>query len=354
MRILFVNQRVDYASATSYSLDLATGLLEKGDDVQLCTLGGDFIRDFEAVGIETYRVRFNPFAYRRLLGFLREYDPELVHVQSLRSLPTGRRLATHLRRPFIVTVHRSPLPDAPLLRSRYLGGVIAVNEVIREKLVNLQNLPKQSVRVIPRGIRFPRPRSWGSGEERPADHIPVVGSVGRLERHKGNHLLIAAARKVLDMGVEAHFAIVGEGEEERRLRALVKELGLEEHVTFSPPLSSRSEIYGLFDLVALPVLSSGVGVSALEAMAMGKPLLASGVGEMLHLVQDGRTGLLVPEGNVEVLADRIAGLIRNPAWMESLGRQARQWVETHFALEPMVNETRAYYRDVLVGERAGV
>ena len=82
---------------------------------------------------------------------------------------------------------------------------------------------------------------------------------------------------------------------------------------------------------------------------MGKPLVASAVGEMLHLVQDGRTGLLVAESDSDELADRIIQLIENPALMGELGRQGRSWVEENFVLEPMVNATRNYDEEVLSG-----
>lgn len=328
-------------------MDLATSLIDQGDEVRICTRAGDLQDDFRRRGIETYKVKYNPFSYRKLLAFLREYDPDLVHIQSLRSLTLGRRLAGRIRKPYVVTVHRRPGPSAPQLRAGRLRGVIVLNELIREALVNDQALAKNLIRVIRRGVRIIKARPEPSSA--PRKRIPVVGSVGRLSWDKGHHCLIAAAAKVLERGVEAHFAIVGEGEEESRLRALVKDLNLEYHVTFSPHISKRRDLYGLFDIVALPVLSSGVGVTAIEAMSMGKPLVASAVGEMLHLVQDGRTGLLVAESDSDELADRIIQLIENPALMGELGRQGRSWVEENFVLEPMVNATRNYYEEVLSG-----
>ncbi|MEM7232825.1 MAG: glycosyltransferase family 4 protein [Planctomycetota bacterium] len=354
MRILLVNQSLDFSSGTSYTMDLATELMKRGEKVQLCTFGGEWRQQFRDVGIETYKVKYNLFSWWKLIDFLREFNPHLLHVQTFRSLSLGQKLAQKLGKPYIFTVHRRPREDQEFSPGKNLAGVVAVNEVIRESLVNDLGLPKNIVRVIRRGIRFPKPRANLSSSGEIEAHVPVVGIVGRLVPEKGQEFLIRACRRLLNRGVQVHVAIVGEGPDEPRLREIVKDLDLETHVTFSPPLFRRADVYGLFDIVALPVLSSGVGITALEAMAMKKPLIASGVGEMLHVVQDGKTGLLIPEGNAEILADRIGDLIRNPELRITLARNGREWVEKNFALEPMVNETQQFYQEALdeSGERS--
>jgi glycosyltransferase involved in cell wall biosynthesis len=179
------------------------------------------------------------------------------------------------------------------------------------------------------------------------DLIPVVGSVGRLTRVKGHHVFLRAARSVLDMGIEAMFAIVGEGEEEKSLRGLVKDLRLQYNVTFSPHIPNRPELYRVFDIVVVPTLRGGMGSTALEAMSMGKPVIASKVGEILHIIQDGKTGLLVPEGDADVLARRISELISHPALSKALGNEARAYVVDNFSLAPMVKSTREFYAEAL-------
>ena len=348
MRILFINERVDYSNATSYSLDLAGAIADRGHEVQLCTGGGELIGQFRQRPIETYQVSFNMLTMGKLLGYLGNFDPDLIHVQSLRSYPFGRKIIRRLRKPVILTVHTRPGPHARPLREEYLCGTIAANEVIREGLVNEFDMDKSRVRVIERGIDLGAFTPGKNGYWTPAeDRLPVVGCIGQLSEEKGQHLLIQAAKLVLDQGVQAHFAIVGDGETAASLHELVKELGLELHVTFSPHIAGRQALYGLFDIIAMPVLKGGVGVTAIESMAMGRPLITSGLGEMVHLVKDGETGLLIPEGDVEALAARILELIRNPAEMSRIGEGARKWVEMEFVLEPMVDETLEFYGECL-------
>jgi len=170
--------------------------------------------------------------------------------------------------------------------------------------------------------------------------------VGSLERVRGPYVLLRAARRLLDRGVEAMFAIVGEGEEEHALRKLAKDLRLEHHVMFSPHLPDRRELYRVFDIVVVPTLRGGVGSTALEAMAMAKPVVASAVGEILHLAEDGKTALLVPEGDEEALADRIIDLIRQPELSRALGRKARAHVVENFSLAPMIKATQHFYEEI--------
>ena len=348
MRLLFVNQRLSYTSTSSYTLDLALALKRSGDEVQVCTLGGELRKAFLDLGLETYLVKFNLFSYRKLLEFLREFQPDLVHIQNNRSAHFGQRIARKLGLSYVLTVHRDPDERTPIIAHGLLAGVIAANEVIRESLVNHHGIPKSLIRVIHHGVDVDalQPehdrRSAGPG----SDLIPVVGSVGRLGRVKGHHVLLEAARRIIDRGIEAMFAIVGEGEEEKHLRRLAQKLGLEKKVTFSHHIPGRRELYRIFDIVVMPTLRGGIGLTALEAMSMGKPVIASAVGEILHVIQDGRTGLLVPAGDVEALATRIADLLLSPGRMRKLGEDARAYVVEKFPLAPMVKATRGFYDEV--------
>src|SRR4029453_9257616 len=115
----------------------------------------------------------------------------------------------------------------------------------------------------------------------------------------------------------------------------------------APPAPSRREPYRTFDIVVVPTLRGGVGSTALEAMSMAKPVITTAVGETLHIVEDHKTGLLVPEGDEVVLAERMVELLRDVGLRRALGERAREYVVQGFALPPMVNATREYYAEIL-------
>ena len=355
MRLLFINEKLGYAGTSSYTLDLALALKQKKHEVQVCTTGGALRDVFVRQGVTTYLVKFNILSFRKLLGFLSEFDPDLIHIQNRQSTLFGRKISRKLRVPHLVTVHRLPEASSANLNHPLLAGVIAGNEIIREYLVNNQGVPKSLIRVISRGVNvdYLTPESGRTPAAPGGSYIPVLGSVGRLVKVKGHDVFLKAARRLLDRGIEALFSIVGEGEEEEALWRLARDLRLERHVTFSPHIPDRRELYRLFDVVVVPTLRGGVGSAVLEAMAMGKPVVASAVGEILHIVQDGKTGLLVPEGDVDALSSRMADLLTHPGLGQALGQAARARVVDNFALGPMLEATLSFYAAVSTGGGEG-
>ena len=352
MKILLLNERLEFASATSYSLDLARSLLARGHQVEVATHGGELVGSFEDSGVTTWLVRSNVFAFRRLIAYLEDSSPDLVHVQSLRSLPFAQRLISRLGRPLVVTVHNRPRTQTPRLSGPLLRGCIATGESIRAALVGRHGLPAESVRVIPRCIDVDA-FSSNSGDlwRGPEHRLPVVAVIGKLRPEKGHRFLVEAARRVIDAGVEAHFAIVGEGPEESALRRQVRELQLERHVTFAPHLREPAELYAAIDLLVLPTLRRGTAVSAVEALAMERPVIASAVGELLEVVRDGDTGITVPEGDAAALAEGITGLLADPDALRAMGERGRRFVEERFALPQMAAATESFYEECLVQHR---
>ena len=347
MRILLVNEKLPFASTTFYTLDLALEEQKLGDEVRVCTKGGDLREVFRQRGVTTYVAKLNLFSFYKLMGFLKEFDPDLVHIQNARSVPLGQKLSTRLGVPHVLTVHRVPATeDYPRLTHPLLAGVIAANEMIRASLVNNHGISKSIIRVIKHGVNVDAFRPEPRQPSEKGNTLPVVGSVGRLTAVKGQDVFLRAARKVLDRGVEALFMIVGEGEEERSLRKVVGDLKLEQSVTFLPHMPSRRELYRIFDIIVVPTLRGGLGATALEAMAMGKPVVASAVGELLHLIENEKTGLLVEEKNDDELCDGIVKLIQEPEFARVLGKQARAYVVENLSLADMLKSTREFYEEV--------
>ena len=192
MRLLFMNQKLGYAGNTSYSLDLALALKQAGHVVQVCTKGG-FLRDvFTRQEIVSYIVKYNLLSFRKLMDFLREYQPDLIHIQNRESTLFGQKFSKKLKIPHVVTVHRLPDSTWPDLAHPNLAGVIAVNEVIREFLVNNQHLPKSLIRVIPRGVNVDElvPENGGQFSGAGCNWIPVLGSVGSLTKLKAHDVFV--------------------------------------------------------------------------------------------------------------------------------------------------------------------
>ena len=146
--------------------------------------------------------------------------------------------------------------------------------------------------------------------------------------------------------------IAGAGPEEANLRRLARELGIAQKVTFVPNLSDLNESLAAMDIFCLPSLQQGLGTIMLEPMAMAKPVIATGVGGVYSVVEDGRTGLMVPPSNSQALAEKILDLLNHPDRAGTIGEAARARVVSDFSVEKMIRQTAGLYRELLDAEKS--
>ena len=288
-----------------------------------------------------------------MLRQLRTDPPDLIHVQSRGALWHATRIARRLQRPFVLTVHDYLQPRERLsLDRRWCRRIIAVSDSVKEDLVERTGLPEELITVIHSGVD--RVASSGQFDVFQSGRTPVVGTAGPLEAVKGFPFFLGAAARVLALGREVEFVVAGAGPEESNLRRLAKELGINDHVTFVPNLPDFDNALAAMDIFVLPSLQQGIGTIMLEAMALGRPVIATKVGGVYCAVRDNETGLLVPPSNSETLAERIVELLDNPARARAIGHAARETVEREFNVERMVEQTAALYREVLEPDAAAI
>ena len=186
-----------------------------------------------------------------------------------------------------------------------------------------------------------------NGRER--DEPPLVLAVGRLIEKKGFADLVRACSLLHGDGFSFRCRIVGKGELEGKLRALIAELGLEEQVELAGPIPREQllDVYPRASVVVAPCVigadgnRDGLPTVLVEAMALGVPVVATDVTGIPELVENGRTGLLIPQHHPEALAAAIQRVLAEPAWAESLVRVGRARVEREFDLEANVARLRA-------------
>jgi glycosyltransferase involved in cell wall biosynthesis len=178
--------------------------------------------------------------------------------------------------------------------------------------------------------------------------------VGRLVERKGVHVLLdAVARLPEDLPI--HLRIVGDGPLRPALEQRVQELGLEGRVTFSGFVSESElvDAYAQCSAFVLPAVfdakgdTEGLGVVLIEALAFGKPAVASGIGGIPDVVVDGETGILVPPNDPDALARALETLVGDPAWARRLGEAGKQRAETRFSWNAILDRTVQMYASVL-------
>jgi glycosyltransferase involved in cell wall biosynthesis len=182
---------------------------------------------------------------------------------------------------------------------------------------------------------------------------PVIACVANMFAIKGQDWLIRAMPAVLASVPAAVLVLVGDGEWRETLERLARETGVGDRVIFTGSIANPLAVVEHADVVVLPSLSEGLPIALLEAMAIGRAVVASRVGGIPEVVQDGETGLLIPAADSAALASAIARLMMDPPLRANLGSQARAHVERQWSSQRMVACTTAVYDEVLAARKGG-
>jgi glycosyltransferase involved in cell wall biosynthesis len=349
-RVLFLLEALDLSGVVFAAWNLAEGLADRG--VQLLVLarkGGARAEAFRRPGAE---VLVDPWAGRPLLGrralrAVRAFRPEIVHAQSTDVLSAAMHLGHATRAPVVATANRLEAEDGQHLAAHETVGIVAVSEAIRERLANKAGILRDRIRVIPNGLALDRLPAPAFDQPADARHVPAIGTYGTLRERKGQRIFLRAAAALLGGGTDAEFVILGEGPDKAALRRLAREAGIARRVTFHPSSPQDARHIAALDILVEPSYQEGLGLSVLQAMALGVPVVASGVGGIYSLVEDGETGTLVPRGDPEALAGAIRELLATPERRREQARHARELVEARFDIRRLVPDLLAFYRERL-------
>jgi glycosyltransferase involved in cell wall biosynthesis len=346
---------------------LLLGLDRSRYEVRALSLSaGSAVQRLRALGVpvEVHDETDDEAAVRELVPWLRREEIDLVHAHMFRAEVIGTRAAVAAGTAAIVaTVHSSRVrsdDDIRLLASLTpsIDRLIVPSEAIARK-VRAEGRQGARFAIVPNGIDLSR----FSGSVRPCalrgeygvpSSAPLLGVVARLEPEKGHRHLIEAMPAILRAVPEAWLAVIGEGSEADALRAQTAALGsrVAARVLFTGRRDDVSALTADLTLAVLPSLREAQGISLLEAMARGVPVVASEIGGIPEVVTDGVDGRLVPPGDPAALADAIVELVRDPALRHRLGEAGRRTVADRFSIDAQVRAIQTVYDEELA--RAGV
>jgi glycosyltransferase involved in cell wall biosynthesis len=300
----------------------------------------------------------------RFARVLKRLNPDVIHAHD----PHGVAMASLALSLTSGSTKQRPLP--PLLASRrvdfHLKGnsfsrwkyrqvdcFIAASEAIRDMLV-ADGVPIERTVTVHEGIDVEHVVATPLVNVHEAfwlpHRAPVVGNVAALVPHKGQRYLIDAAHLVVQDIPDARFIILGEGELREHLERQVREHRLEKHVLLP---GFRTDVLGCikaFDLFVMSSVTEGLGTSLLDAMACGRPIVATTAGGIPEIVDDGVTGVLVPPRDAPALAAAIVRALRDAPLRERMGRAGFDRVNDRFTVERMVEQTRAVYHKIVAAQ----
>ena len=321
------------------------------EDGEVAARGRDLDLPVHVIALPSLR-RPGPGSFKTvhaLVRLARATDAALIHANGSRAMAyagVAGRLAARPTLWHVRIADRDGVVDRAL--SAMATAVIATSRAVARRFP----WAPAKVRVIPNGIdlnRFtPRP---GSGALRAALGVPasapVALSIGRHVAEKGYRHLVAAAGLVAQTKPAAHWVLVGDGELRSELEAQARRLGLESCVHFAGWRDDVADVLALADVFVLPSESEGFGRVLVEAMAMGRAVVATAVGGIPDIVLAGETGLLVEPAHPAALAGAVSALLADPARAVRLGAAGRARAESTFSLGAHVDAVERLYEEVL-------
>lgn len=371
IKLLHLITTFSVGGAEMHLLSLIRGLLATGDYhitvaffKEAAEEARSLVPDFRALGIEVVdlrmRARMDIFALIRLYKLLRITKPDIVHTHLFRADLFGPLVAKLTGIPVVLSsVHnvesfyQNPLVQIALRTSyRLCDYIITISDAVKLPLVNSVRVPASKLRRIHYGL------DWTPSEIENAERLRmeygftdkdiVIGTVGRFVEQKGHRYLIESFAHIRQKVPQAKLLIVGQGKELRKeLGLLISRLRLENDVVLTGYKDNIPALMHAIDLFALPSLWEGLGLVLLEAMAAGKPVVASAVDAIPEIVVDGTTGFLVPAKDSVALADAISCVLLEPVLWQKFGEAGRARVRENFTSRSMVEKTCQVYEAAL-------
>jgi glycosyltransferase involved in cell wall biosynthesis len=338
-----------------WMVNAAAGLREKGHRVVIASKrGSELLRAAGEKGLptETITIRgeFGPLNTWKILRFLRRESIDIL-VCNLNKDVRVAGLAARLSGRTAVVARHGVLLSRKKLRHRLTltiltDGIITNARCIKETYDAYGWFEPRHVRVIYNGVRDipPGPVHDFAGE---FPGRKIVFGAGRLTPQKGFRYLVEAASILFRERRDMAFVVAGRGEERTVLEHLVEAHSLERDFAFVGHVEDVFPLMRGCDVFVLPSLSEGMPNALMEAMALGRPVLATAVDGTVELVEDGRSGLLVPPADPRALAEGIRRLLDRPERARSMAGAAGERIRSHFTFAAMIDGLEEYFRELL-------
>jgi glycosyltransferase involved in cell wall biosynthesis len=361
-RVLHVAKVAGISGSENHLLLLLPALAERGFEVRLVMLhegepgAADFAERLETAGVPVERIGITtaagPRAFARLLRIVRAQRPEILHTHLVHADFHGLVAGRLARVPVLVSTKHgfNPFRDGRAFAAadRAVGRLadvhIAISAGLARYLAEREGFSVDGFEIVHYGI------APGAAPS-PPPGAPRLAVVGRLIPIKGHDTLLRALADVRRAGPGVTLEVAGAGELEGELRATATRLGLDEAVSFLGHVTEVEDVFERAELVVVPSLGEGFGMVALEAMERGRAVIASAVGGLPEIVDDKRTGLVVPPSDAGALAAAIRALAGDPARAAAFGAAGRERALAEFSQDRCTDRTAELYRAAL--ETAG-
>ncbi len=308
-------------------------------------------------------VRLARFLRRRRIDILHThlFEPSVIGLLAGACARTRTRMLTRHYSDYHTRIGKRWHVGLDRLCTRLSHGVIAVSEHTADHLIDVEGAPLEKVHVVLNGIDFDRAKLSGPETRRSlrrefgAEDGYLLLVVARLHEEKGHRYLFEALDEIKRRANRpVRLLVAGAGTYEAAYRDQVHSLGCQDSVSFLGFRKDSADLMAAADLVVLPSLAEAFGLVLTESLYIGTPVVATRVGGIPEIVDDGVDGVLVPPANSKALAEAVVDLLNNPDKRQQMAGAGREKVLSKFCFEDMVRSYEAIYAKALNGHPTAV
>lgn len=369
MKVLHLISGGDTGGAKTHLLSLMKGLNKKIDAKVICFIEDTFYEDLKAEGIDIevfeQKSRSDMSVVNRLKDEIEKNNYDIVHCHGARANFVAIFLKNKINVPMLTTIHSdykldfkdnfykrlvfTTLNTFALKRFKYF---IAISETFKDMLVS-RGFKKDRIYIAYNGIDLdkdievvPKDEFLNSYNIDPKDKT-LITIVARLDKVKDHETFIKAAKEVLEKRNDCMFLIAGNGNDEERLKSMVKEFNIEENVKFMGFVNDPYSLFNAIDINTLTSVSESFPYVVLEGARMKKPIISTKVGGLTKLIKDGENGYLIDVGDYKQLAEKIGQLLDEKEKISVLGENLYTEVKENYSSDSMAKTHIKIYKDII-------
>jgi glycosyltransferase involved in cell wall biosynthesis len=365
VNLLIVSSGLGFGGAETVVRDLAYSIDRRRFNVSVCSLkhlgpvGEELARsgiDITALA-DSYESSVDYLTFLKLRRVIKDKRVDIVHTHTTHGLVDAS--VCKLIKPSLKVVHTFHFGNYPHIRPKirwmeqafsiFPDQLVAVGDVQRQQVKAFYHLRDRHITTVRNGVRLVPTAGEAAFRARVgAEDCLLVGTVATFIEQKGLRDLLSVARRFRDTGRRAKFVIVGDGHLRPELERLRAEYGLEDVVVMPGWVKDAATVcVPTFDIYLQPSLWEAMSIAILEAMAAGRPVVATRVGEAPHVITPGVDGYLVDVGDIEGMAAMLSALADDQDLRRNIGTTAARTVEQRFTMDHMARAYEAMYLETL-------
>lgn len=359
MKVLEIVSHLNSGGITTYVYSLSKVLVKRGIQVGICSGGGSYEGKFKDMGVKLFHIpirvknEFHPKVFKSFFmldSIRREFDFDIIHAHT-RSSQILSSLYRKIRGvKFVTTCHGYFKKRISRKIFKCWGDkTIAISPQVKDHLQRDFGIEEDKIEVVPTGVDTDEldmeERMDFFREKGIKATGPFIGSLGRLSSVKNYDLLLKAFQVFSRKFPGSFLGIMGDGPERIKLLSLAKELALEDKFGVFGD-EHRAAFLKSLDIFCLPSESEGLGLAALEAMYMQRPVLVSRKGGLKFVIKDRENGLFIQDLMPEGVAESLINIWEDKDLREKLGKNARIYVKENFSLQVMADKILDIYKEI--------